>query len=29
MYDLPIVTRAEIQARLKADVAGGGKRTAR
>ena len=29
MYDLPIVTRQEIQARLKADVAGGGKRTAR
>jgi 2-dehydro-3-deoxygluconokinase len=29
MFDLPIVTAAEIQARLKADVAGGGKRTAR
>lgn len=29
MYDLPIVTKAEIQARMKADVAGGGKRTAR
>lgn len=29
MYDLPIVTRQEIQARLKADAEGGGKRTAR
>jgi len=29
MYDLPIVTREEIQARLRADAAGGGKRTAR
>jgi 2-dehydro-3-deoxygluconokinase len=29
MYDLPIVTKAEVQARLKADVLGGGKRTAR
>ena len=29
MYDLPIVTKSEIQARLKADVAGGGKRTTR
>ena len=29
MFDLPIVTKQEIQARLKADVLGGGKRTAR
>jgi 2-dehydro-3-deoxygluconokinase len=29
MYDLPIITRQEIQARMKADVMGGGKRTAR
>ena len=29
MYDLPIVTKREIQARLRADVLGGGKRTAR
>jgi 2-dehydro-3-deoxygluconokinase len=29
MYDLPIVTKQEIQARLKADVWGGGKRTTR
>jgi len=29
MYDLPIVTKAEIQALMEADVAGGGKRTAR
>ena len=29
MYDLPIVTRQEIQALMRADVAGGGKRTAR
>jgi 2-dehydro-3-deoxygluconokinase len=29
MYDLPIVTRQEIQARMMADVTGGGKRTAR
>jgi 2-dehydro-3-deoxygluconokinase len=29
MYDLPIVTKREIQARMKADVMGGGKRTAR
>ncbi len=29
MYDLPIITRQEVQALLKADVAGGGKRTAR
>lgn len=29
MFDLPIVTRQEIQARLRADVTGGGKRTAR
>lgn len=29
MYDLPIVTRQEIQARLQADIAGGGKRTVR
>jgi len=29
MYDLPIVTRQEIQARMRADVQGGGKRTAR
>ena len=29
MYDLPIVTKQEIQARMRADVTGGGKRTAR
>lgn len=29
MYDLPVVTKHEIQARLKADVEGGGKRTTR
>ena len=29
MYDLPIVTKQEIQARIRADVVGGGKRTAR
>ena len=29
MFDLPIVTKREIQARLSADVKGGGKRTAR
>ena len=29
MYDLPIITRQEVQALLKADVAGGGKRTTR
>ena len=29
MYDLPIVTKQEIQSLLRADVAGGGKRTAR
>lgn len=29
MYDLPVITKQEIQARLKADVEGGGKRTAR
>jgi 2-dehydro-3-deoxygluconokinase len=29
MYDLPIVTKQEVQALIKADVAGGGKRTAR
>lgn len=29
MYDLPIVTKEEIQALMRADVAGGGKRTAR
>jgi 2-dehydro-3-deoxygluconokinase len=29
MYDLPIVAKQEIQARMKADVMGGGKRTAR
>jgi 2-dehydro-3-deoxygluconokinase len=29
MYDLPIVTKQEIQALMRADVAGGGKRTAR
>jgi 2-dehydro-3-deoxygluconokinase len=29
MYDLPIVTRQEIQALMKADAVGGGKRTAR
>jgi sugar/nucleoside kinase (ribokinase family) len=29
MYDLPIITKQEIQALMRADVAGGGKRTAR
>jgi 2-dehydro-3-deoxygluconokinase len=29
MYDLPIVSKQEIAARMRADVAGGGKRTAR
>lgn len=29
MYDLPIVAKQEIQARMRADVMGGGKRTAR
>jgi 2-dehydro-3-deoxygluconokinase len=29
MFDLPIVTRGEIQALMRADVSGGGKRTAR
>ena len=29
MYDLPIVTKQEMQALMRADVAGGGKRTAR
>lgn len=29
MYDLPVVTKEEIQARMKADVAGGGRRTQR
>jgi len=29
MFDLPIIDRAEIQALLKADIAGGGKRTSR
>ena len=29
MYDLPIVTKEEVQARMTADVTGGGKRTAR
>ena len=29
MYDLPMVTKQEIQARMQADVLGGGKRTAR
>jgi 2-dehydro-3-deoxygluconokinase len=29
MYDLPIITREEVQSLLRADVAGGGKRTAR
>jgi 2-dehydro-3-deoxygluconokinase len=29
MFDLPIVTKAETQALMKADIAGGGKRTAR
>jgi len=29
MYDLPVITKQEIQARLRADVAGGGKRTVR
>jgi hypothetical protein len=29
MFDLPIVDKAEIQALMKEDIAGGGKRTAR
>ena len=29
MYDLPIVTKQEIQTRMRADIEGGGKRTAR
>jgi sugar/nucleoside kinase (ribokinase family) len=29
MFDLPIVTKAETQALMKADIEGGGKRTAR
>jgi sugar/nucleoside kinase (ribokinase family) len=29
MFDLPIVTKAEVQALMKSDVLGGGKRTAR
>jgi len=29
MFDLPMVTKAEVQALLKADVVGGGKRTVR
>jgi len=29
MYDLPIITKEEVQARMTADVTGGGKRTAR
>lgn len=29
MYDLPVITKQEVQARLRADVAGGGKRTVR
>ena len=29
MFDLPIVTKAETQALMQADIAGGGKRTAR
>jgi len=29
MYDLPVITRQEIQARMRADIAGGGKRTVR
>ena len=29
MFDLPIVDKAEIQALLKADAVGGGKRTSR
>ena len=29
MYDLPIVTKQEIQARMRADVTGGGRRTTR
>jgi hypothetical protein len=29
MYDLPIVTKQEIQALMRADVAGGGQRTVR
>jgi 2-dehydro-3-deoxygluconokinase len=29
MFDLPIITKAEVQARMKADVAGGGRRVAR
>jgi hypothetical protein len=29
MFDLPIIDRAEVAALMKADVAGGGKRTSR
>jgi hypothetical protein len=29
MFDLPVLTKAETQALMKADVLGGGKRTAR
>ena len=29
MFDLPIIDKAEVQALMKADVAGGGKRTSR
>ena len=29
MFDLPIVTKQEIEARIEADVTGGGRRTAR
>jgi 2-dehydro-3-deoxygluconokinase len=29
MFDLPVVTKGEVQALMKADVLGGGKRTAR
>ena len=29
MFDLPIITKAEVQALMKSDVLGGGKRTAR
>jgi 2-dehydro-3-deoxygluconokinase len=29
MFDLPIITKAEVQALMKSDVVGGGKRTAR
>ena len=29
MFDLPIIDKAEVQALMKADVLGGGKRTSR